>query len=152
MICSLSVFLRKQSLCQGGYNWWFLWFQEVLNYAFHSQFRECYLMLVIHWSPRSNSPAWQPWQELKPSFCSPPFFNCCHSPNDCFIYISNNHFWVLPFCQFPPHGYSCTEALGLCVEIDVIQLKEFVNIIILQLALICLCCPTTCHFNSNFIL
>ena len=92
------------------------------------------------------------WYNSKPSFCSPPFFNCCHSPNDCFIYISNNHFWVLPFCQFPPHGYSCTEALGLCVEINVIQLKEFVNIIILQLALICLCCPTTCHFNSNFIL
>lgn len=93
-----------------------------------------------------------PEKSLKLSFCSLPFCNYPDSQNYCFVYISKTYFGVLVFSPFFPYRYSFTEDLGLFTDVNIIQLKQFVNVIILQLALICLCCPTSCHFNSKFIL
>lgn len=92
-----------------------------------------------------------PEKSLKLSFCSTPFSNYPHWLNCCFISISKTYSGILVFTVFFPYCYSFAEDLGLFIDMNIIQLKQFVNVVILQWALICLCCPTSCHFNSKFI-
>lgn len=92
-----------------------------------------------------------PKKSLKLAFCSPPLCNYPDSQNYCFIYISKTYFEVLVFSPFFPYCYSFTEDLGFFTDVNITELKQFVNVTILQLALIHLCYPTSCHFNSKFI-